>query len=356
MKISDIDKNFNINTKIPEDISWFDCETEPFKIYGIMREGNQFRRMPQNIADTVNKKVMYLNLHTAGGRVRFKTDSTKIAILANMPSVSKMSHFPFVGSCGFDLYEEREDDTVYLGSYNPPMDIEKGFSSILSVGTEKKMRSFTINFPSYSEVSKLYIGLEENSEIYEPTPYINTIPVVYYGSSITQGACSSKPGDTYQNFISRRFKLDYLNLGFSGSAVAEDSISEYISNLDMSIFVYDYDHNSPNPEHLAATHEKMFLAIRKKHPNLPIIMLTRPRYERNNDTERRLKVIEQTYNNAIARGDNNVYLLKGYEMLAPIKNNGLVDGVHPTSLGFWFMSCAIGNVIEEILKKGIKLN
>ena len=356
MKISEIDKNFAIEESIGDDICWFDAEESPFKIYGLIKEDGIFRRMPQAVADTVNRKVSLLNTHAAGGRVRFKTDSTRIAILAKMPTVGKMPHFAYVGSAGFDLYEETEEDNVYRSSYKPSVDMEGGFSASVTVASEREMRSFTINFPSYSTVEKLFIGLDDGAIIEAPTPYMNSLPVVYYGSSITQGACSSKPGDTYQNFISRRFNLDYTNLGFSGSAVAEETITNYIKGLDMSIFVYDYDHNSPRPSHLKETHEKMFLAIRNAHPDLPIIMMTRPRYTITEDTRARLEIIEETYNNAIARGDKNVYLLRGYEMTAPIKNNGLVDGVHPTSLGFWFMSEAIGGVIEEIIAKGAKFN
>ena len=51
---------------------------------------------------------------------------------------------------------------------------------------------------------------------------------------------------------------------------------DYIKNLDMSLFVYDYDHNAPNVEHLKNTHKAMFDKISAKNPDLPIIMVTRP--------------------------------------------------------------------------------
>ena len=51
----------------------------------------------------------------------------------------------------------------------------------------------------------------------------------------------------------------------------------------MSCFVYDYDHNAPTLEHLENTHEKMFNTIRKAKPDLPILMLTRPKHYLNDD-------------------------------------------------------------------------
>ena len=77
-------------------------------------------------------------------------------------------------------------------------------------------------------------------------------PVVYYGSSITQGGCASKPGSSYESILSRRFDCDYINLGFSGTAKGEDEIVDYIKGLEMSVFVMDYDHNAPTTEHLAS--------------------------------------------------------------------------------------------------------
>jgi hypothetical protein len=115
----------------------------------------------------------------------------------------------------------------------------------------------------------------------------------------------------YTSIISRELDINYINLGFSGNALAEKEISDYIKGLDMSIFVYDYDHNAPTLEHLQNTHERMFKEIRQAHPNLPIIIASRPKYYLTKEEKVRFKVIKQTYDNAIANGDKNVYLLGG---------------------------------------------
>ena len=143
----------------------------------------------------------------------------------------------------------------------------------------------------YSNVKKLHIGLQENSIVKEATSYVNTKPIVYYGSSITQGGCPSRPGMSYQAIISRKFNCDYINLGFSDYALAEEDMIDYIKNLDMSIFVYDYDHNAPMVEYLKKTHEKMFNAIRNENPTMPIIML-RPKFNITDEEKERSSVIE----------------------------------------------------------------
>ena len=354
--IEKIDKNLAIvGLSDKENLTFYDAEKAPFKIYGVFREGNNLVRMPGEIAKTVNNKVATLYLHTAGGRVKFKTDSTNLAIKAEMSNVSLFSHMPAIGTAGFDVYEkDAELGEVFVSTFKPPLTITDGFAEKVSLG-EKKMRELTLNLPLYSGVTKLYIGLDPDAKIEPAEKYTNSKPVVFYGSSITQGACATKPADSYESIISRRFNLDYVNLGFAGSACAEENIYNYINTLDMSTFVYDYDHNAKDPEHLERTHQRMFSAIREKHPTLPIILMSRPRYYANKDTKARLEIIKKTYETAKENGDENVYLITGRELMALCGDNGMADLAHPTSLGFFSMAKAVGDVIEKIIQKNPKI-
>jgi hypothetical protein len=228
------------------------------------------------------------------------------------------------------------------------VDTKTELASVIDIGA-RKMRDITVNFPLYSAVTEIFVGLDENAEIEPPAPYSNEKPIVYYGSSITQGGCASRPGTCYQAHVSRRFNADYINLGFSGCARAEDEIIDHIKRLDMGLFVYDYDHNAPTVEHLKATHEKMFLAIREANPTLPIIMMSRPLHKcnRTEDDGRRMEIIKQTYENAIGRGDRHCYFLNGDDLTELCKNEGTVDNCHPTDLGFASMAAALIRLIER---------
>jgi hypothetical protein len=93
----------------------------------------------------------------------------------------------------------------------------------------------------------------------------------------------------------------------------------------------DYDHNAPTPEHLMATHEPFFKTIRGKHPDIPIIMISRPtKCDILPQTAERFNIIKRTYDNATASGDDNVYLINGLEFFGELENECAVDGVHPT--------------------------
>lgn len=342
--ISEIDSNFVIGSTIEQEgIKFYDPRENPFRIYGVFYEDGLYRRMPEAVAKAVSEGVYNLHTACAGGRVRFKTDSPYIAISCKMPSMCFMSFCSFMGTAGFDMY----DQNLHIGSFVPYYGGEnKGYDSIIHF-EEQKMREITINFPSYSPVSELYIGLDEKSRVEEASPYKFEKPIVYYGSSITQGACSSRPGLTYENIVSRKLDCDYTNLGFSGNAKAEDEIAEYIKGLDMAAFVYDYDHNAPTVEHLRNTHERMFSIIREAQPELPIIMMPRPKKTLSSEEKERRSIVEKTYKNAVSAGDKNVYYLSNEELTALCDGEETVEGVHPNDWGFASMAAAISRIIEE---------
>lgn len=343
--ISKIDKNFAVDKEIDKTgLTFYDAEETPFEIYGVFREGDCFRRMPSAVAETVSEGVLGLHHRTAGGRVRFRTDSDKVAISAELHSVTKSAHFSVTGKTGFDLYV----DGAFVKTFVPPAEVEKGYESLLMVPGDG-VREICINFPLYSGVKKLYIGLQESAVVYAPTPYKPLKPIVYYGSSITQGGCASRPGRSYQSVLERQLNVDYVNLGFSGNAKGEVEMGEYIKNLPMSVFVYDYDHNAKTVEQLQSTHERMFLQIREANPDLPIVMMNRPKYFLDEKEKERRAVIETTYQNALARGDQNVYFISNEQLTALCGNEGTVDGAHPTDFGFASMAEAVYPVLKEII-------
>ena len=344
--ISSIDKNFEIKTNIAKsDVRFHNVLSLPFRVDGVFYEDGKFRRMPRETARSVSPGVYALHANTAGGRIRFKTDSPYVARSVVMANVGKMPHFALCGSAGFDLY----CDGKYFKSFIPPFDITDGYEGIIELGS-CAMREITVNMPLYSDVCEMYVGLAEGSQILAPTPYRTEKPVVFYGSSVTQGGCASRPGTCYQGFLSRALDCNYVNLGFSGSAYGEDAMADYIASLDMSAFVYDYDYNAPSIEHLEATHERMFKKIREANPSLPIIIITMPKSELNKTELLRFEIIKRTYENALGAGDENVYFIDGRTLLSLAPGDCTVDSTHPTDLGFCSMASVIKKALEPLLK------
>lgn len=353
MRIEDIDQNLRVESNITEpDIVWFDAKEAPFAIFGVSYDEEQrcFVRMPQEIANTVNDGVAVLNRNTAGGRVRFRTNSSFIGIHAVMRNCGTMAHFTLAGQSGFDLYRSVAGETAaYKGTFMPFVGMKEGFSSSRTVPAE--MADYTINFPLYDCVENLYIALKRDALVEPATPYRNEKPVVYYGSSITQGGCASRPGNSYQAILSRRLNIDYINLGFSGSGRAEESMVNYLASLDMSVFVCDYDHNAPTIEHLEKTHMPLYRAIRAAHPTLPIIFLTAPDVLFNPEGYGpRRELIYANYLRMKEEGDENVYFIGGDQLFAgEDADSCTVDGSHPNDLGFYRMARGIETVLKTLI-------
>lgn len=347
MDISQVDKNFVVETSLNIDhIKFYDIRQEPFSVYGVFFENGMYRRLPENIAQSVSAGVYRLHGHTAGGRVKFITNSKFVAIKAVMTLVGKMPHFALTGSAGFDLYVGKNEK--YNGTFEPPFNITDGYESVHRF-ENKQLREITINFPLYSGVKALYIGLEEDALVKKAHDYKYAKPICFYGSSITQGGCASRPGNAYTSIVSRALRADHINLGFSGSAKAEDEIARYIKALDMSVFVYDYDHNAPGLEYLRNTHQKMFRMIRESNPDLPVLILSQPKYQLDVLAAQRRDVIAKTYTDAIAAGDQNVYFIDGPALMKHARENGTVDGCHPNDLGFYSMARAVIRQLKDIL-------
>ena len=343
--LAQIDKNFAIQTMVADDAVWHDPQKPPFSIHGLMYQDGAFRRMPEAVAKTVSAGVNSLHTRCTGGRVRFRTDSPFVAIRAKMSLIRPSTHSSIGGVSGFDLYMGER----HIKAFAPPADIVDGYESSIEL-PEKGMHEITVFFPTYAGVYELSIGLAGGCRVEAAAPYPNEKPIVFYGSSITQGAAASRAGNCYTNTVSRMLGRDIWNLGFSGNAKGEPAMAQYIAGLDMECFVLDYDHNALTVEHLENTHEPMFRAVRQAHPDIPILMMSRPRFAVTELVQKRIEVIRRTYENARAAGDENVYMLTGPELMAIARYDGMVDGTHPNDLGFFSMAKAVCAVLEKVLK------
>lgn len=353
-----IDKNMIVNSTIGDvDVVWYDVRKAPFSLHGFHepRSMPYFCRVPTDVAEATSVGVAKLSKESAGGRVRFSTNSPYIAIRAKLLVVGRSPHLTLISSAGFDLYMDGEFGSRFIKEFRMVYDMVDSYEQIVKLDGEK-MRSFTINFPVHSVVESLEIGLKPDAAVDMPRPYRDVAPVIFYGSSIVHGTAATRPGYIYPAIISRELNIDFRNIGFSGQAKGEKALAKWMAELPMSVFVCDYDHNAPTVEHLEATHYPLYETIREKNPDVPYIMVTRPDYwTLINDQDTILKrrdVIMSSYLKARAAGDKNVYFIDGLSFnVAPHQYEMSVDGVHPNDAGFIRMADGIGTVIRHALEK-----
>lgn len=361
MGIEKIDKNFATKRVKAEDYDWFDYTHPNVSLHGVFYDqtDKEYKRLPKDVAEATSEGVLWLHNNTAGGRLRFKVNSNVFAIKAEQKFVGVMPHMPFFGQAGFSVYV----DGLYAGTIAPLFtDFVEGNNAIVRfdgmMEISKKafkngvVHDVEIYFPLYYNVQKMSVGVKKGSEISKPNPYKNTLPVLYYGSSITQGACASHPGNDYPSILSRKLDCDFINLGFSGSGKAEPPMVDYVSSLNCSVYVMDYDYNAPTPEYLEQTHYPMYEKIRKAHPDAPIIFMTKPNCDFSYECEKFRRVIKKSYKKATTNGDKNVYYIDGRKLFGnDCRDACTVDGCHPNDLGFYRMAKTFEPLLKKLLKE-----
>lgn len=330
-----------------------ECREAPIRVFGLLRIGEgSLRRLPEALMDQL-PHIRQFGSRSTGGRICFRTNSRKLWVQLESQTFIRDYAATQIASSGLDVFIGDRPTCRLAGSVFPT-----GFRGTDPKRSEKEfalpgtMTDVTIYFPKNEQIESVHIGIDDDAAIEAPTPYRNEKPVLFYGSSITEGGCASRVGNTYNALLSRWLNMDYLNFGFSGSALGEPEMAELIAGLPLSAFVYDYDYNAPTVAHLAATHEPFFRIIREKQPELPILILSRPNYAADPaESDQRAAVIRRTYENAVARGDKNVWFIHGRELLGD--ENPLdctVDLVHPNDLGFYRMAKVLRPVMASLLE------
>jgi len=352
-----VDKNMIVTDTIGErEVTWYDVKQAPFSLHGFYEPLTEpfFRRLPADVAAATSEGVDKLSRESVGGRVRFATNSPFIAIRAHFLAVGRSSHLTLISSSGFDLYIDGEFGSRLVREFRMPYDMTDSYQGLLEI-KGGAMRSYTVNFPVHAVVDKLEIGLMPGAQLEAPRPYRDVEPVIFYGSSIVHGTGAVRPGGTYPAVVSREWNIDYRNLGFSGKALGEKAIMQWMRELPMSVFVCDYDHNAPNPEHLQQTHFPFYELFREKRPDTPYIMISRPNYwtcpNIQEEILQRRDIVMASYLKARALGDKNVYFIDGMSFFTgPHSYECLLDGVHPNDLGYVRMADSIGTLIRHILE------
>ena len=346
----------------------------PFELSGFPWRGpnGELRRLPATItaADLVRGDyAAALAWHTSGGEVRFRTDSGRVAVRAELYQIHEKNHMTRNGTGGFACFtdvgsgEERFQGSVGISADEAKLAAGPAGSGVLEhtfalSGGAGTLRAVSIYLPLYSGVRKLEIGLDAGARLLPPLPRKVGKPICFYGSSITQGTSASHPGNTYTTLLCRALDAPQINMGFSGSARAEECVAKAIAGLELAAFVMDYDHNAVTADELQATHEKFFRIVRAAQPELPIIIVSGPRDGRIEAARRRRDIVEQTFKNAVAAGDKRVWFVDGLHfydqpgMPEIPRDYTTVDKTHPTDLGFHLMFRRILPELEKALGLG----
>lgn len=316
-----------------------------------------YDRLPAKAEGVVRPAVWGLSRHSAGLAVRFVTESPTIAARWTLINANlAMPHMPATGVSGLDLYVKTDQGKWrWLANGRPAAQTN---TATLASNLPAGRREFLLYLPLYNGVSSVEIGVPKSAALLkaDPRPADKNKPILFYGTSITQGGCASRPGMCHPAILGRRLDRPVINLGFSGNGVMEPEVAALLAELDPAVYVIDCLPNM-NGKLVGERAEALVTTIRKSRPTTPILLVEDRTFpasfinegQRKHHSESRA-ALKKAYDALIAAGDKNLSYLAGDKLLAD-DGEDTVDGSHPTDLGFVHQADAMQPAIEAALGK-----
>lgn len=296
--------------------------------------------------------IKKLLTHSAGLAVSFKTNSTRIAAKWCVTDSKPGNNMTPIMNKGLDLYIKRDGVWQYAGVGRPDGTCSE---YILVQHMDQQEKECLLYLPLYDKVQSLSVGIDSGSHITAAENPFEKKKVVFYGSSITQGASASRPGMAYSARLSRELGINSINLGLSGNGKMEKGVADMVATIQADAFIMDCFAN-PSPEEITQRTGYMVRVIRAAHPRAPIILIqTGPRESGNFDSvigqvvQQKNENIKKEFEKLQAEGVQHLYLIRG-EALLGYDHEATTDGVHPNDLGFDRMLQVIKPALIQILQ------
>ena len=334
-------------------------DARKFPLYGtaVKNDSVTYTRLPYLLKTKVRKELYDLGTNTAGMYIRFATDAKKMKVKWNSRFNVEMNHMAPSGIRGFDLYTLMEDGSwEFVGPARPVINKKKSTATVFS-NNKPGMREYIMFFPLYDGVDSLYIGVDSAAVIENPKVDLpkNEKPVVIYGTSITQGACASRPGMCHTNMLVRDLNREVYNLGFSGNGRLDLEVAEVMASIDAGLYVIDCLPNN-KVDALRKNIDPFFQYLRSRRPDAPILFVESPMFPgymfdmTEEDTlNEKNAALREYYEKLKKQGVKNIYYFEAKDILTEDRQ-GTIDGYHFTDLGFYRFEKNILPVIEAIVK------
>ncbi len=351
--VSKLDPAMGVNKKAADNLEWHDVTK--WGVEGrILPEQTRLRwfdRLPASAEKSVTSNVWNLSRDSSGMMVRFKTNATAIHVHYKVlkPALG-MPHMPATGVSGVDLYARDTDGKWKWVMVTKPATQE--VKAEIIKGLAPGEREYAAYLPLYNGVEFMSIGVEKGSKFEELAP--REKPVVFYGTSITHGACASRPGMVHTGILGRKLDMPVVNLGFSGNGKMDKAVGDYLVQVDAAAYVIDCLPNM-GPADVAAKCVPLVKQLRAAKPETPIVLVE----DRRNTNDWIIPARQQhhTDNHAALKAAYETLLKDGVKNLSYIPGDGLygtdtegaTDASHASDLGFMRQA----EIFEPVLRKAL---
>ncbi|NBR86326.1 MAG: hypothetical protein EBS84_09075 [Proteobacteria bacterium] len=340
---------------IPADAAWHDVTKWGVEGRGWSDQERKrwFDRLPAKAEGKVTPAVWGLSRDSAGMMVRFKTDAKAIYTRYTLSKTNlAMPHMPATGVSGLDLYARDTDGKWKWVQVTRPSSakVETTLISDLAPGE----REYAAYLPLYNGIESLEIGVPAGAKFAGLAPRAEK-PIVFYGTSITHGACASRPGMVHTAILGRRFDRPVMNVGFSGNGRMDAAVGELLTEVDAAVYVIDC---LPNmlPADVTAKCVPLVKQLRAARPGTPIVLVEDRRFTNEWITPAKKKFHDD--NHAALRAAYEQLQKEGVTKLSYIggdhlygdDTDGATDASHASDLGFLRQA----DIFEPVLRAAMK--
>jgi lysophospholipase L1-like esterase len=313
----------------------------------------KFERLPFIAHDKIreaNPSLISLGQMTAGIAVTFQTMSLDLTLEVSLNDRPLMNHMTACAQSGFDLYRLEKDGFLFIDVSRPSLEKASYTYRFDLKNEQQSLQSYLLYFPLYQSVH--HIDLKTTSHPLIPFKIFEKEQILIYGTSITQGACASRPGLAYPALLERKLKTKCINFGFSGNGLGEKVMVELMTQIiDLKMIVIDYEANAAAANKVIETLKPMIETLLQHHQQIPIVILGRiPTTMERHDVklkDRRLNL--STYQNNLDY--EHVYFIEGDQLLNQDLGDTTIDNLHLNDLGFYRLTEKLYEKITLILSK-----
>ncbi len=351
--VAKLDPAMDVNKAAMANLDWHDVTTWGVegRILPDQKRQQWFDRLPSSAEGKVTSSVWSLSRDSAGMMVRFKTDATAIAVHYKLKKESLgMPHMPATGVSGVDLYARNSEGKWKWVQVTKPASQEVQAEVIK--GLAPGFREYAAYLPLYNGVEFMSIGVAKGSQFEGLAPREN--PIVFYGTSITHGACASRPGIVHTAILGRRFDMPVVNLGFSGNGRMDKEVGDYLVQLNASALVIDCLPNM-GPADVRAKCVPLVKQLRAAKPLTPIILVEDRRFTNDWITPEKHKfhtenhaALKAAFEQLTGEGVEHLYYISGDKLYGD-DTEGATDASHANDLGFMRQA----DVFEPVLRAAL---
>ena len=330
-------------TEAAEEVVWTDARQLTIEGKGWADTESFYDRLPAKAKGVVREPVWGLSRNSAGYSVHFLTDAPSIHVKWDLLNAGlAMNHMAATGVSGVDLYARMPDGGWRYSGTGRPMQQAGNEATFGNPGA----REFVLNLPLYNGVTSLSVGVAAGKSL-TPLSAPRGKPVVFYGTSITQDGCASRPGTSYPAIVGRKLDVPIINLGFSGNGQSEPELADLLAELDPAVYVLDALWNM-NPTMVKERIAPFVRKLRAAHPDTPILLA-------EDSTVRTVptgkgKILREVFAQLQQEGVTGLHFLSAEGMMGP-DDEGTVDGCHPTDLGFMYQAEVFAKALAPLLGK-----